>query len=244
MSTTRRAFIKTLMGLPVVGYVTNWLFGWSDVSWSDESRRHEAKFLAVRVIRLINTAERRYFNAEGRFTNLTVLWDSEPANQFLNSKGANSADLGRSLYSTLNFGSREVTPGWRLDFSLQSRASGYLVRMTDISDRKLGAFASDESGRIHEGKAATEQSLDLSQPAAAQLLSAWQIGTSTGTRPVSTGTLGSLLDISSFGPLIAYAGCHCVTYPCCCNCGCDTNPNGGCAVDCGCVDCTWCCCGC
>lgn len=240
MATSRRTFIKALMGVPVVGYVTNWLFGWAGVSWSDEERRHEAKFLAVRVIRLLNTAEQRYFDAKGRFGDLAVLWDSLPAKQFLNSKGADSAGLGRSFYSTLDFGRREVTPGWGLDFSLKAGASGYLVRMTDISGSKLGAFASDENGTIHEGKAAAGRSLELSRPAAAQLFSAAPIGTTTGVRHVSTGALGSLLEIASFGPLIAYAECHCSGYPCCCNCGCGCSPG----INCGCVDCTWCCCGC
>ena len=65
----RRTLLRILCRLPIVaGIAQLGLFGLSNplsVEYEDDHQRHEKKFQAVKILRLVNTAERWHFEKCG-----------------------------------------------------------------------------------------------------------------------------------------------------------------------------------
>lgn len=235
---TRRTLLRVLVRLPIVaGIVECGLFG-RNISLGGESdqdrERHETKFAAVRIIRLINTIERHHFEAFGHYADLEELRTSQATNNWLDSNRAEKAGLGRSMFATLNFDRKEIVPGWELAFKLKDDRRSYITTIKDSSGKGGGAFSSDQQGIIHEGESLAETGSD----------EVWQSARLvTAGNPIEVhehGRLSSFFKLIAFGPVAAYAGC-CQMYPCNCSCRCQEGGVPGC-YDCGCTCCVWCCC--
>ncbi len=98
--TTRRSVTRGLLRVPMFAAIAKvTLFGPGvGVAGDGDNDRyaHENKFLAVRVFRWLNTAERRYFEEGSRYGNLEELRRSAAVEDWLDSSKAGKAQIGRS----------------------------------------------------------------------------------------------------------------------------------------------------
>jgi hypothetical protein len=238
----RRTLMKVVLRAPVVGVFAKWvLFGWDTPIWknTEANERFERKFLAVRVLRLINTAQYFYFEEFHRYADLDELWRAETVDKYLDSSSAEKVSLGRSLFRILQFGESEVVPGWRLRFELKDEGRNYRVTLEDITGAALGAFATDHDAAIFEGEgiAAMQDAGGIARYGPALLVAGRQIN-SVDARPR---TLAALFKAVSLVPSEVLAACSCTQYPCCCACSCQGG-GGPLCKNCGCLSCVWCCC--
>lgn len=231
-TSTRRTIVRNLARMPVVAGIAKWsLFG--SAIWDEEGLDHDKKFLAVRILRLVNTVQARHFEAYGRFTEFAELGKSEPEAKWLDTEGAEKKKIGRSLFSTLHFDRREIVPEWSFDYKLKDDSSGYAVVLKDTSGDGLGAFSTDERGLIFEGEPVTAPVSELEWRTADLFVSGKPIE-SVRYNPRKS---DSFLRRIAFGPVSILADC------CggCCGCHCESKSIPGCS-NCGCLCCTWCCC--
>jgi len=218
--------------LPVVAVFTeSRLFG---QSVSEENERYESKFLAVRILRLINTIQLRHFEALGHYADLAELKTSESTERWLNNKKAEKTGLGRSLYSVLHFERKEIVPGWEFEIVLRDDRRSYVVTMKDSSGKGLGAFSTDQEGIIYEGTSLAAVNSDEVWQSAQLIIAGKPIETHDNRG------LASLLKTIAFGPVPAQRGC-CTMYPCQCFGSCQSGSTGGLCTNCGCPCCVWCC---
>lgn len=229
---SRRTAVKSLLGVPLAAAVAKYPL-YASVIPPDAGSDYERKFLAVRILRLVNSVQLFHLDSQGHYSNLSELGKLESADRWLDSKGAEEARIGRLLYSKLHLGEDEIVPGWKIKYRLRNDKPLYSVVLKDISAEHLGAFATDQSGVIYEG---THIGTDVSdvdwQPADALIL-----GSPIEAGHGKQGKYTALLHKVAFGP----------TEPCCGGCcpGCSCfGPNQGVpgCRDCGCPCCVWCCC--
>jgi hypothetical protein len=245
----RRNLVRVALRLPVVaGIAQLGLFGLKNPISSEEHQEDklakEKRFQAVRILRLVNTAEKWHFQRFGKYANLTDLRASEMTKQLLDDEGAEKRGIGRSLYSLLEFDNAEIVPGWQFDLRTKEDGSGYVISIDDCSGLGLGAFASDQAGVIHEGKS-------VSAPAREEWDSASLLVSRKLETPRRGGRFASLLKAVAFGPVTALAASKtcCPSFPCTCFGSCEssvplTGPGGGVnnCYNCGCSGCcVWCC---
>jgi hypothetical protein len=208
--------------------------------------------LAVQVLRMVNTAEQWHHTEFGSYVDIENLMES-PALARLRADGvAEGFGIGASLLSQVSLEGTEVLPGWRLDVWLRPEAAqekdsnGYVAAVWDVSGENGYGLASDDSGRIYEGSAASGSSY-LGEPRTVQDLlphGAPLCGGPAGG-PVRR-ALGGLLEEAAFLTL----GVQPATIQCCCPCGppgcvncpvscscCSGAGTGG--YNCGCGSCAW-----
>lgn len=232
MQTKRRTLVKQFLNLPIVASIFKFSSFQSKPLPDSETRRRQAEFLAVSIVRLINTAQAWHFESFGHYTDLETLRNSEAMSKLLRSERAEKHGIGRSLHSKLRFDMPEIVPGWKLKFTLGENQNSYAATLSDISGEKMGSFTSDDSGII-----------SASDPLA--IMNAKQ--TQTPRRRLMS-LVGSII----FGPLaVPQSSCTC-PYGFCTECFlfCDEYccPSQSCrkiffsgCFSCGCVSCIWCC---
>lgn len=236
-STGKRSFVKAVLALPIIASIAKVCLFADDVPGDSHSPEFLQKFLAVRILRLLNTAERWHFEANGRYVDVRELCTSEAMDRLLHNAKIDKGGSGRTLYSTLKFENSEVVPGWKFELRIAEDGQSYLATLRDVSGRSLGAFASDQIGVIHEG-----ESLDT-RASSGQALAAAETVVIARMAPATNGhfrRVGLMLKALAFGPSVAYAGC-CTEYSCDpCGC-CEAHGGPGC-YNCGCSGCPWSCC--
>jgi hypothetical protein len=242
-NTTRRSVLGVLVSLPVVGLLTKVrLFGWRSDTHSATSTisSQQQKYLAVRILRLVNTVERQYFAKHGSYADPSRVFQDRTAHEWMESAKAKKAGLGSDFYSTLQFDADEVSPDWNMKFALKANGSGYLVAIRSMHEEELGAFATDENAVIYEGNTLVASELEPNWMTPGDLVSGDPIDSPSHAAPV--GRLAAVLKGFAFTPAVVEAqsgGCQ--QYPCCSACSCEGAWISGC-TNCGCCGCIWCCC--
>jgi hypothetical protein len=192
----------------------------SSTTLEAEEEEQKRQFVAVRILRLINTAEAWHFGSFNQYTDLENLQKSDALTRLLESEKAEEKGIGRSLYSTLCFDSDEIIAGWTLKLKVGDNGGSYALSLTDISGKSKVTFTSDNKGIIRGGKEPVES------------ISTWQ---QTSRRAVS------FFKTIALGPLAApQIGCCCFGGSCCCYCPhCISHCFFNC-YNCGCGSCVWC----
>jgi len=150
---SRRSLLKTILALPIVSSASE-IFGQSQQGASPAAADsdYQQKFLAVRILRLINSAEATHGKThKDECLDLSELNKCAAMNLILKSDKMEERGIGASLHSVLDFEANEIVPGWILSHYLRKDATGYLALMTPTSTR-LPAFSTDEKGIIYEGR--------------------------------------------------------------------------------------------
>jgi len=231
--TNRRAVVRNLLRIPVIaGIAKLGLFGSGASVGMEEETDDDKKFLGVRILRLINTAQLRHFEAYGHFAEFAELGQSEPVAKWLDTERAEKAKIGRSLFSTLHFDSNEIVPAWKFEYKLKDDRRGYSVVLKDNLGGGLGAFSTDQRGVIFEGEPVTAPVSELEWQSPDLLVS----GKPIESGPHNPGKHVSFFRRIAFGPISVLADC---CGGCCPGCSCFNEPQ---CQNCGCTCCIWCCC--
>lgn len=242
----RRKVLKSFLTVPLLslaGKVN--LFGQilNGTSETDQVEAFQSRYLAVQILRHINTAQ-LWFKAEyGHFGQLSELNDSFVMERFLQDKRVEKAGLGTTFHSRLQFSQKEILPGWSFKFGSYGDQMGYLARISPTGSNETVSFSTDETGLIYQGKALDEDPQEASQGARATLDSATPIVTS---RSVAPNRLVRALRNMAVSPDFFCIGCSACgpPVPCCCGdcCSCQAIGIAGQCINCGCPSCVWCCC--
>jgi hypothetical protein len=245
---SRRTTLRSLLSLPVFASV----FGIGATAHSaaaedttrdarlDAKESFDQRYLAVRTLRFVNTAQNLYQRDTGNYAELASLLASSSLQQMLTNPTMERTGQGATFFSQLNFSQREVAPGWELVLQCAKNGKRYIALVSDVNGN-LQSFATDQKGRIYEGHV-----LDSTTMNAHRALH----GLSNDIRIKGLGLLQNLATATTL-PANGCDGClfcKCTkTYPCCCDgCGefcvsrCDQACSG--CVNCGCASCVWCCC--
>lgn len=224
-ATSRRSLIKTLAGLPVFTALSRL----NVPAFDPRGRVDQAgdafddNFLAIQVLRWVNTAQRCHFEASGQYTEPRNLLKVEKVRQFME----------RVEHARRNpkpqFERNEIVPGWRFRFALEEKERRrYLVTMQRTAGAGGGALSSDETGVIFEGDRLSPTDSTSAWPTAGFVLAG---GTVIGTDARrSRGVTAFLRTVALGGPFPQGGCCN----GCCSDCSCKGKYN------CGCVPCTWC----
>lgn len=219
---TRRTLLKRLLSLPIVGSIAklNVFAMESPAATASEEEERKRQFLAVRILRLINTAEAWHFGSLRQYADLETLRKSDALAQLLKSEKAEEKGIGRSLYSTLRFDTDDITSGWAFSLRVGERGSSYEATMTDTTEKGMDSFKTDHTGIIRGSKEPLES------------VSFWQQATQRAS---------SFLKSIALGPLATpQIGCCCYGGNCCCYCPhCISHCFFSC-YNCGCGNCPWC----
>ncbi len=251
----RRTFVQRLAGLPFLALgtaKTQSMAQESGVTAVDQEI-FERKYLAVRALRLVNTAELWQKNWSAAYASISDLGDSKVVEQIRQNARMETAGMGRSLLSMVRFEDfKHFLPGWELSFTLADDSLHYISMLTS-SDKNLPvAFSTDEGGRIYQGKPIEGEPSPSANERAA--------GAVAASTPIkSAGWMPARSRLRSFIRNVAFvqaspdtpcgncgSGCRycCQSYPCCCGLCCSCQ-SGGCegmnGINCGC-SCIWCCC--
>lgn len=199
-----------------------------------DEERIEKKQSVLKVLRLINTAERWHSCELGHFATLEYLQQLDAAINVLNSK----FEGGGSLFSSLRFGRRQVVDGWDFKFRLLPKDSGYVVALNSL-DRTLGAFGTDAKGIIYQGADVLATGLEPELPTARSLIVDASPIDFKGTYAQRFGASLRTVALGAPAQLMCCGGC--------CRCSCCSTGGGGkgctsCCTNCGCGTCVWCCC--
>lgn len=234
----RRSLVKTILSWPIVAAVAkSQLFGSVPGSAQVQSEIFEKRYLAVRILRFLNTVERWHFDPTGQYAELSELQGSEALRRMLDSPETENRGIGRSLYSQLDFERQDIAPGLGLHFKLSKSKKDYLAVVHDTSARGLGAFSTDAAAIIYEGKSLNMGQFGTQWKSVEVLSGARAIGSPNEGSPQRA---GSLLKSLAFGPVF-FQDVQCGGFSCCsCN-GCNGGWVSGC-TNCGCSSCVWCCC--
>jgi hypothetical protein len=241
----RRSIVKRLLALPFVSFmgVRDVLAQVPPPAVNEED--HSQKFLAVSILRHINTAESWHRHESGHFGGLEELNDSTAMNRLLKHPQAEKAGIGASLHARLHFVTPEVVPGWRLSLTPTADGLGYVALVTPVGrPDSMPSYASDERGVIFQGSALDASVGTCTTTAREAVGSPAPITTQTEASPRR---LRSVIRNFAFGPASHFIclGCTaCVEFPCCCGdcCSCQNGTVGTLCINCGCEGCPWCCC--
>jgi hypothetical protein len=209
---------------------------------------------AINTIRLLNTAERRHFVKFGRYAVLGTLAQSAPVNAFLDSQNAASKGIGRNAFNSLRLDRQEITPGWKLSFSLSPEQDRYTLLLSDATKGGSFGFSSDEAGIIWEGKVTGVSGGEGAWQSGRSLIQGHPIGQKPA--PVKRSRIAALFQTIAASVIVPVHATHCGgtgecccdlvcchTAPCACVGTCQTqHPGGEIECDnCGCACCPWCC---
>jgi len=243
----RRSLLKGFLALPIVSSFakldTLGQFSRS-VSSTKDDPHYDQKYLAVLILRHINTAQAWHYLALGRYAEIKELNTSSSMSALVTSEKAASRGIGGPLHARLNFDGKEIVPGWKFALSARQDRLGYVASVNPVQPELLPAFSTDEAGIIFEGHPLTSDILAMTGGAEALLGSPAPIKSS----PSSPSWFASLVMSLAFVPPFLCACRYCTQYPCCCDpcclCGpdCVSGCTGSICVNCGCVGCTYCCC--
>lgn len=206
---------------------------------------YEFKFLAVRILRVINTAQAWHKHNNGSYAEIAALFESQTMAD-LRSKFHTIVEFTDSFHSNLHYADAEIVPGWELKLQLTDSGDGYIARMIDVSGATQTAFSTDQLGVIYEGQTLETAGSPASLPANAQLAINSPQVINSGPRPLSTKIRSLLLSIA----MIPTPECPCYglcwQYPCCCPLCCGGNQYCAlgycvCCLNCGCSPFVWCC---
>ena len=231
----RRSFLKALSGVPVIGAITKWyLFG--DATVDKTSPAYAERLRGVSILRLLNTAQARHLHKFGGYTNLPDLAKDGSIEEVIAAPKAEASGYGRTFFSTLKLGERQVLPGWVLAHRVKN---GAYTALLNGSATGGNSFATDQTGLILEGSPRSLAS-DGAWQSAREVIAGWPLGTNGAISKPSK--VESLLKTFALGPETVDADANCCPDGCCCDnllCNCHVFYLQG-DFACGCDSCVWC----
>ncbi len=243
----RRSILKGFLAVPLVSTFKRLnAFGEPGDSSSVDINDpvYQQKFLAVRILRLVNTAEAWFKKEYGHYADLDQLNSSTTMKKFLESDKAETRGIGRTLHTQLQFNQDEIVPGWMLAHTIRQDLMGYVSLATPMDTKSFPSYSTDHKGIIFEGQA-------LAGYTSPSLIVAANQALESGT-PIKAGAsaspdrLKSILKSLAFAPHWICICRACTQYPCCCDpcCACaqDCTACFLACMNCGCESCAWCCC--
>jgi len=114
------------------------------------------RWVAIDLLRAINTAEVTYRQKNGSFTEWQSLLSSEPKyfGQFLAKYGPDQRDRAIQMANPHFLDPPQIWPGWNLRLNVHPDGQGYDVLLRDMTDEKCSyAALTDEGGVIRQSKA-------------------------------------------------------------------------------------------
>lgn len=253
--TERRSFFKSLFALPIARNLSGTIGEQSSESDTKfQAWAYEQQYMAVKILRHINSVQNIFRWERGRYSDLLGMYDSKAVSDFFSRPEIEGTGIGNSFGRNLKFGEDEIVPGWSLRFGVRVDGLKYVATLNHTTSKQLQSFATDELGLILGGRALDTPEIDAVAKATEVLESSAPIKTRAAT---SGSTITNLLRSLAVGATDApppncgcnppYC-CNCFMYVCCCPpayCGyCCPAPNPGtCCINCGCSNCPWCCSG-
>jgi hypothetical protein len=244
-ATQRRTWIKRIVSLPAIavfGKLNLFAKETPSAGGGNVGEGYESISRAVRILRLINTAENWHKSENGNYLNIPDLAKSEAISKLESNSKAEEMGIGATLISEIEFEAKEIAPGWHLEIALSKNGLAYTARLTRTKQDGFRSFATDQDGIIYEGNHAAGLSVSLSQSRATEVL---EDSRALGTHPqVSRGRISRLAWSLAFAAFPApTGGCFGPGYPpCSCGGQCATACSGGATncFNCGCIGCVWC----
>jgi hypothetical protein len=245
--TNRRALLGRLLALPAaVTAMTKASFG-QVTNAPIQDPNYEHKFLAVNVLRLINTAEAWHNRDNGFYADMNQLVASSVIEQ-IRARLKSNENLGDSLQSHVRFLEKEIVPGWALAFKVSDDRKGYVADLTDVSGKVRCNFSSNERGVIYQNLPLDS----LATPTGVQASTEREKPVSWEATLNSPKSFGSSFRNALKGivplPFLICLCKVCTDFPVCCSPCCNScstvcGIGFGCAccVNAGCQSCPWCC---
>jgi hypothetical protein len=232
----RRRFSKLMCIMPL-GVIAARAFGISSSQSRDE---HEHRFLAVRVLRLLNTLELWFQKEHGRYGSMAELLDSPGFTKLKNTNDTESYGIAGSLIPRVSFLDEEIIPGWKLRVRITPH--DYTITINDADSGY--AFATDEKGVIYTGVPVADSRQDdyLNHAAEYSIAAARPIG---ALRTPWAKFRRATVRVAGFMLMAQLPECTnsvCEEFRCSCCCSCNEGTIPGLCHNCGCQSCVWCCC--
>lgn len=243
----RRGILKLAVAIPALRRI-----GMLNETAEETAKLHDFHYLAVRTLRLTNTAQAYFKKEHGYYADLETLVSAESTRKLLYEEpGASRTEgalIGKTLFSNLKFGEEQILPGWAMHMSSGSDGTGYVILMEpQVEDTGVRAFSTDQEGLIYEGFALDSDRTNSQVSSAPQVIanpSVIRKQNQTASRVVAA------LKKLAIAPSPTFCICsYCHQYPCCCGgllgsccaCGPQCDYICVCCLDCGCQGCVWCC---
>lgn len=251
---SRRFAMKTLASVPILGALAG--AASIKVSAHGEPVYVTDELEALTAARMVNTLQLRHFQTYARYAALVPLSKSDAVVAWLGSKYATKNKMGWEQFRRLDFGGSELSPGWSSSFIISADGQRYTL-LLKARKSTLRDFATDENGKIYEGRIAEATTGTEWLPASAHIT-----GGIIGSRPKPRTTTPSSMSgvsaaLASLAALLVVplSASHCPEGGCCCfgncchgtHCAClgscqDSRPPGSTScTNCGCDCCEWCC---
>lgn len=215
--TQRRTWIQRMLSLPVtaaLGRLSLFATEKPSSGKGNIGEDYESTSAAIRILRLVNTAQNWHKSDKRHYLGLLDLAKSEAIARIQSNSEAEKMGIGATLISEIDFEAKEIVAGWQLEIALSKSGLEYTARITRTKQDGLRSFATDEDGIIYEGRNARESSLPLSQSKATEVL-AGPRALGTGL-PVSRSRMSRLAWSLTFAVLpIPTGGCFGKGYPPC-----------------------------
>ena len=243
----RRNLLKSFFALPFIaplGKIGILDFA-TGAKGSEGDTEYDQRYRAVRILRFVNTVQSRFLTERGSYAGVDEFKSSEVVTRFLESGKGDPAGFGTSLYGQLRFGEDEIVPGWRISLNPSADRLRYVALVSPLVSTKFPAFATDERGLIHEGKALDVSTIALASRSEQLIGSAEQIRTEHSPDPPSRlafflSALGGQLPPGCFGCTTCGSKYPCCCQSCCGRCNDSYLGTGYCCLNCGCSGCAWC----
>src|SRR5260370_8096518 len=149
-STGRRNLLKSFLALPFVHGTLGQLVRGASAAEGDAA--YEQKYLAVRILRHINTVQAWHKRELQRYASVEEFKSSPTVQRFLGSGMAERAGLGASFYAQLKFGAKAIAPLWQLTLTPSQDHDRYVASVSPVIGDELPAFATDDRGIIYQGR--------------------------------------------------------------------------------------------
>jgi hypothetical protein len=245
----RRSLLKSIATLPFapfVGKLGSFAQLGTGASGSQAEQEYQQKYLAVRILRHINTVQAFFRKELQQYADVEDFKSSDTVRKFLDSGVAERAGIGRSLYEQLQWDEKEIVPGWQLTLLRSTDRNRYLVSLRPAgAAEEFPTFATDERGLIHEGQPLAIDAVAQATTIEELVDSPKPIRTHPSSAPSRLGAILSSLALIPSSLAILCLCKHCGYYNCCCDSccgGCQTgcDPAFNCCLNCGCSACVWC----
>lgn len=236
MAYTRRSILGGVLAIPA---------GLSSLFRTDPSASKpdpndpnwQFRFLAVQILRHINTVQALFYRNNGHYADTRGLLGSAELRTILNSKKAEEKGIGQTLFGRLSFEGQEIVAGWNYKLLLGEDSSSYHVEMWPAEQQTAPQFSTDESGIINQ-----------ETPIGSSTSPVAEVRKSTITARARS-VLQALAAVLPDYCRKCYC-CFCTEYSCCgdpcCSCTTDCLHGNGCTgnlcYDCGCIGCPFVCC--
>jgi hypothetical protein len=249
VATNRRSALKYLLSVPWVASLSSHTVEnvASDTLGCVAEAEHRR--LGIQIMRLINTAQRRFYGDACEYADMQRLSSSAALQRMRTSLRMSSVGLGEAFINGLALTAEEIAPMWKLRLMLSADAHHYLAVLASLAVPRAETLLSDQDGTIYSTSALDVQAGEAAV-AAKDIVGAVALQgrprSAAGRLAKSAMFLGSLTGVAPADFCFTCLTCCACVETCCfrdCTCHCQPqwDPGLECS-NCGCQSCTWSCC--